>query len=452
MTSPRGRLGLIAVALSIGAGSFGFAPSALAQPPPGRGTDMEIDPDAPPPEEPKKEELPPADPNAWGVGGKDEEGRFAPKGKTGSLKGEEEEQKEAEDDKTPVDLGHAGAAYIDMVVGFGEINELLNDASTPTDASVFSFLFGAQYRAWDIWTMGLRLPYTTGQFKGGGHDDYNTFALGNLEVSVSPSFQISRRLRVPVGLAFSLPIASGDIFANPAVDPGSIAQAVVNDGADAARGLEESALFAYGRFGLIPSVGVTYDRNALHITAQTKLEMMFRTGGADPDVAIHSNHEGAALHDPNVNWVTRASASYDFLDGRVAPTLRLWLAVSGEPVSKGTRDFSGAQFALEPGVIGKFPVSDSVAIRGGMSFIIPTGGPAGGQYFGASMTGLRLQVGVLFGGSAPAPANSKPAPESLLDRPPEEGGPSAPDDASTPEGGSSAPDGSVEQEPKADRQ
>ncbi|MCK6589844.1 MAG: hypothetical protein L6Q76_19910, partial [Polyangiaceae bacterium] len=289
---------LVAVALAFAAGSFALAPDAFAQPPPGTGTDMEIDPDAPPPEEPKKEEapLPPPDPNAWGVGGKEEEGRFAPQGKTGALKEEEEEQKEAEEDKGPVNLGHAGSASIEAVVGFGEINELLNERR-PSEATVFSLLFGVSYRAWDIWTMGLRLPYSTGTIKNEGHDDYNTFALGNLELSVSPSFQISRRLRLPVGIAFSLPIASGDPFANPAQDPGSIAQALVNDAADAARGLEETALFAYGRFGLIPSVGATYDRGSLHLAGQTKLELMFRTGGEDPNVTISEIHEGAEIHD-----------------------------------------------------------------------------------------------------------------------------------------------------------
>jgi hypothetical protein len=427
--------------------SFAIAPSAFAQPPPGTGTDLEIDPDAPPPEEPKKEEpaLPPADPNAWGVGGKDEEGRFVPGGK--------KDPKDAgkDEDDGPVDLGHEGSAGIDIVVGFGEMNELLSNGR-PSEVAIFSFLFGAQYRAWDIWTMGLRLPYSTGSIKSKSdeHGDYNTFALGNLEVSVSPSFQLSRRLRLPVGIAFTLPVASGDPFANPAVDPGSIAQALVNDGADAARGLEESSLFAYGRFGLVPSVGATYDRGSLHVTAQTKLELMFRTGGAEPDVKIHSSHEYAKIHDPAVNWVTRASASYDFLGGKVAPMLRIWLAVGGEAVTNGERDFSGAQFALEPGVIAKIPVTDTIAIRGGLSFIIPAGGPVGGQ-FDASINGLRLQAGVLFGGSPPPPANSKPAPPSLLDAPPEEGGPSEPGEAPSPPEGASAPGGSVEQDPKAHR-
>jgi hypothetical protein len=102
----------------------------------------------------------------------------------------------------------------------------------------------------------------------------------------------------------------------------------------------------------------------------------------------------------------------------------------------------------------KFPVTDTMAVRGGLSFIIPAGGPVGGQLFGASMTGMRLHVGLLFGGSAPQPEGAKPAPPSLLDAPPEEGttpeGSTTGEGSSTPEG-SSAPEGSVEQDPKADR-
>jgi hypothetical protein len=394
------------LAALLGAASMMLATTASAQqpakPPPGTGTDMEIDPDAPPPpEEPKPEEppLPPADPDAWGVGGKDEEGRFAPKGKTGSLKEEEEDKKDEDDNKGPVDLGPPGAASIEMVVGFGEINEVLNDATIPTEATIFSFIFGVQYRFFDIWTIGLRLPYSTGSLKGplpSDTDDYNTFALGNLELSVRPSFQVTRRLRIPAGIALMIPMASGDLFADPSVDAGSVAQALINQAADASRGLEESALFASKRFGLVPSVGVTYDRGALRITAQTKLEMMFKTGGNDPDPKIQASHEGAELHNPNTNWVTGASIFYGFLDGKVSPGLRTWLAVSTQPITKGTRDFSGPQFAIEPAVIGKFPITPAIAIKAGLSYILPIAGPVGGRDNSASMGGLRMQVGVLF--------------------------------------------------------
>jgi hypothetical protein len=412
------------VALCAALSALSLAPAAIAQPkkpkppadqpapppgmPPTTGTDLELDPDAPkePPAEEKPPEpppLPPADPDAWGVGGKEEEGKFAPQGKTGSLKEEEEAKKEAEDDKGPVDLGLPGALYIDTVIGFGEINNSVSDASIPTDVTIFSFVFGVQYRVFDIWTLGLRFPYSTGSIKGplpDNSDDFNTFAVGNLEFSVSPSFQLTRRWRIAPGVAFALPSASGDLFALPE-DRGAIAQALVNQAAASSRGWEENALFASKRFGLTPSVAATYDKDALHLAARMKLDGIFRTGGNDPNPMI-AEQANIVLHDPNTTFMLQAQGSYDFLDGRVSPGLRMWLSVFQEPVSSetatGSRDFSGAQFVLEPTVTGKFPITASggLAIRGAISYVLPIAGPLGDGDNGATIGGLRLKVGLLF--------------------------------------------------------
>ncbi len=381
---------------------------AQDKPPPGTGTDMELDPDAPePPPEEKKEEpppLPPAEPDAWGVGGKDEEGKFAPTGKSGALKEEEEAAKEREADaKIPDNLGPPGAALVDVMIGFGSINDVLSDATTPTDTTIVSIVAGFQYRVAKIWTLGFRFPYSTGTLTGpdtGDSDDFSTFAVGNLELSLRPSFRITSKLRVPISLALTLPTASGDMLANRAEEPGAYAQALINQAADSSRGWENESLFMPNRFGMVPGVGVTYDRNALHLSADTKLEMMFKTGGSDPDPAIDSRHEGVDNAGLALNWVLRATGSYDLLNGMVSPGLRMWLAVSGQPMVKksgtGERSFSGAQFVIEPTVLGTFPVTPSMSIRAGLSYLIAAGGPLGGQYFGSSMGGLRIQAGLLF--------------------------------------------------------
>lgn len=381
--------------------------AAIAQAPPGTGTDMELDPDAPKQPEEKPAEppaLPPPEPDAWGVGGKEEEGKFAPQGKTGSLKEDEADAKEKEEDaKRPDNLGPPGSALIDVMIGFGGINEVLNDATTPTDATIVSIVAGFQYRVAKIWTLGARFPYSTGSLTGpkqGDTDDYSTFAVGNFELSVRPSFRVTSRLRVPVGLAFTLPTASGDLLANRAVEPGLVAQALINQAADASRGWENESLFMPNRFGMVPSAGVTYDSGALHLGADTKLELMFKTGGADPDPAVDSAHEGVEDAGTALNWVLRATGFYDFLNGMVSPGLRLWLAYSAQPLAKksgtGERSFGGAQFVIEPTVLGTFPVTPSLSIRAGLSYLIAAGGPLGGQYNGASMGGLRVQAGLLF--------------------------------------------------------
>lgn len=395
------------IALALGAAFILVAPPASAQAPPGTGTDMELDPDAPK-EEPRPVEpppLPPPDPEGWGQGGKEEEGKFAPKGKTGALKEEEDERKEAEEDKGkgPVDLGLPGAASLDIVIGFGELNEVLSEASIPSNVTVFSFVFGVEYRAWDIWTLGLRFPYSTGSITGplpSESDDFNTFALGNVELSVRPSFQITRRLRMPVGVAVTLPFASGDSLAVPD-ERGLIAQALINQAVSGSRGWEDNALFASKRFGFSPSVGVTYDRGALHLAGQTKLELMVKAGGndLDPDPAVREDRlKTAELNDPTVNWVLGGSAFYDFLDGMVSPGLRTWLSVASLPFTNNTRDFSGAQFVIEPGVQGKVGLNatGSLALKGGLSYILPLGGPLGGRDYGASTGGLRVKAALLF--------------------------------------------------------
>lgn len=383
-------------------------PAGLPPPvaPPSTGTDLEVDPDAPKEPEPPPPEpppLPPADPDAWGTGGKEEEGKFAPQGKTGSLKDEDQAKKDAEDNKGPVDLGLPGFGWIDMVVGFGEINNAMADAATGTKATVFSFVFGATYRAWDIWTMGVRFPYSTGEILGPKEDtidDFKTFAIGNFELSVSPSFQLTRKLRIAPSVALALPSAAGDLFA-AADERGSVGQALINQAVSQSRGWEDNGLFASKRFVFTPAAGVTYDSNALHITGKMKLDVIAKTGGNDPKPEIE-DQKNIVLHDPNTTFMIQGSLFYDFLDGKVSPGLRTWLSVHQEAISSqtatGGRDYSGAQFVLEPTVTGRFPITESgkLAIRAGLSYIINVAGPLGNGDNGTTIGGLRMKAGLQF--------------------------------------------------------
>jgi hypothetical protein len=359
---------------------------------------MEIDPDkpaqpTPPPEQPTAPEVPPPQKGEWGVGGKDQEGKFAPQGKTGA--------KPAGPEEPPIDLGPAGFVGVDLVIGLGGIRVPTNDTN-PTDATVFSWLFDAHYRIGDIFTLGLRVPFATGSVKGpgGSADDFNSFAFGNLELSVRAGIPLtpSRRVRLPVGVAFALPTAAGDLFAKPE-ERGMIAQAEVNQAAGAARGFEEQALFASKRMGIVPSAGILYEGAALRLGFSTKLEIMGKTGGEDlPPPAADGSSEG--LHDPNINWVTGAQGSYAFLGGKLEPGLRMWLAVYKEPVfhkaaSGATTDYSGPQFVLEPNVMTTIPFTPkgAPALKGGVGYIAPIGDAPGRK---TSMKGVRLSLAFLF--------------------------------------------------------
>lgn len=360
--------------------------------PPGKGTDLELDLDAPkPPEpEPKPEPppLPPPEAGAWGVGGKEEEGNYAP----GKPKKKVEED---EDAKKPRVLGPPAAVSVDMLVGFGGMRDVTNDSGV-TDLTVLSFVFGLQYRFGEALTIGARFPYSTGSIEGpgGAADDYNTFAVGNVELHGQYAIELNRRLRLPIDLAFYLPSASGDLFA-AANDQGSRAQALVNQAAAYSRGFEENPLFASKRLGVRIGAGVAYDKNEIHAEGHTRLDIMGKTGGELPIAA--------ELHSPNTTWLTGGSFFYDFFNGKLTPGLRAWLAVTTLPVFAGTRDYSGAQFVLEPDVHGLFPLNaaGSLAVRAGLGYVIPLGGAlGGGQKIGAensgSVGGLRVHAEFQF--------------------------------------------------------
>lgn len=359
--------------------------------PPTKGTDLELDIDAPRSPEPEKKEepppLPPAEANAWGVGGKDEEGSYAP--------GKKKKVEEVDDDRTPRVLGPPAAVSLDMLVGLGAMRDVTNDSGV-TDLTVLSFVFGLQYRFGESLTIGARFPYSTGSITGpgGAADDYNTFAIGNLELSGRYAFDLTRRISLPVELALYFPSASGDLFAD-ANDQGARAQALVNQAAAYSRGFEENPLFASKRMGIRIGAGVTYDRNEIHVEGHTRLDIMGKTGGNEP--------VAAELHTPNTTWLTGASFFYDFFGGKLTPGLRAWLAVTTLPVFAGTRDYSGAQFVLEPDVYTRIPLNaaGSLAIRGGLGYVIPVGGAlGGGQKIGAdnsgSTGGLRVHAEFQF--------------------------------------------------------
>lgn len=346
--------------------------------PPTKPADLEIDPDAPPPPPAKKEEpaLPPPEPNAWGVGGKEEEGHFAP----GKLK----KTAEVDDDKTARNLGLEGAAFLDLLVGVGSMRDVTNDSDV-TKLTVLSFVFGAQYRFGESLTIGARLPYSTGSITGPG-DHFNTFAIGNFEVSGRYAFDLTRRVRLPIEVALYFPSAAGDLFAD-ANDQGAYAQALVNQAAAYSRGFEENPLFASKRMGIRLGAGVTYDKNAMHIEGHTRLDIMGKTGGNTP---VLGPGNAAALHTPNTTWVTGGSFFYDLFDGRLTPGLRAWLAVATLPVYAGTRDYSGPQLVIEPDVYGRLPLgaSGAFALRGGLGYVLPIAGAlGGGQKIGAQSSG-----------------------------------------------------------------
>lgn len=384
----------------VGLASFLVAAPVLAQAPPGTGTDMELDPDAEPTPPPPPPELPPPQEGEWGVGGGEDDGRYAPKGKTGALKEEEEEKAEAEREKGPLKLGPPGLFVIDTVIGFGDMMVVAQEVDGETSLTVLSFAAQGRYRFGETWALGVRVPFSNGSVKGPKDDttdDYSTFALGNLELQIQPTFHVSRRLSVPVNVSFFAPMAAGDLYA-AAADQGARAQAIVNQAASASRGWEETALFASKRAGTSLGAGVSYRREALQLGVSTKIEIMKKTGGNDPPAALTPDRQGA-LQDPNTNWVTTLSGRYELMDGLVAPELRAWLAVYTVPHRQGaSQEFSGPQLAFEPRVNSRYPLNPdkSFGVTGNLGLILPLGGHLGGADGGSGAKGVRITAGLFF--------------------------------------------------------
>ena len=389
-------------------------PPAKPPPPPGgKKVDAEFDPDAKPPE-PKP--LPPVEAGQWGVGGKEEEGRFAPPGKKAKEE-EEKKKKEEEAAKKPLPLPPPRYVSIDTVVGFGTIRDVTNETGGTengrTTTTGASFLFGFSWRFGDTWAIQARMPFIRASVNGPA-GPFNTFAIGNLEVAVKPTFQLTRRLRLPAQAAIYLPIAQGDLFPDPtsAEKKVPIAQAQLNQAASYARGWEEMPLFASKRFGIRLGAGVVWTRETseatasenpalaggLTVAAGAKLDLMLKTGGGDA-------YPNFVASSPTVAVTTHVSVHYAFFDGKLEPGLRAWLTAASLPVYGGTtafvgRDDSGPQFVIEPQINGRFPVvaDKSMAVKAGIGFIVPVGGTLGGGHapLDASIKGFRINAGFQF--------------------------------------------------------
>lgn len=392
----------LAAATVIAASGSAFAqpqpPPPPAQPkpkptaPPGTKTDMEIDPDAKPAPPP---ELPPVQPGQWGVGGKDEEGKFAPPAK--KKEDEERAKQKAEEDKKPVDLGPARRVSFDTVVGFGGFHDPTNDGSGETGRTKTtnaSFVFGFSWRVADIWTIGARYGLVRANDSGPG-GPFNNVAAGNLELYVSPSFQLSRELRLPAQVGLFFPTAQGDWFPD-AADPNRnvlIRVAQANLAAAHSRGWEDMPLFASKRLGIRLGGGVTWDHGSMHVTGGTKIDLMLKTGGGEPPTGFN-------YKSPNYAWVTEGSFHWRFFDGKLEPGLRAWFVLGSLPVAATGRDYSGPQFVLEPQVNGRFTfgAEKGMALVAGVGFIAPVapGMVGAGSPYDGSIKGLRINAAFEF--------------------------------------------------------
>jgi hypothetical protein len=313
----------------------------------------------------------------------EEEGPFAPKGKTGKLR---EEAPAPAEEKEIVETSKPGRGGVDLVAGFGKTGS----ASSNSSVTAFSFMLGASYKLKPEISLGVRLPITTGSVTPPAPaEKFSSTAVGNLELALAYENDMGPHTKLPITFALAVPTAGGDPFATPS-DTASMRHYAVNQAAAAGRGFEDNELFEGHRFGVIPGAKLDYGRKAIHTGAFTKIPVLIKAGGEQPDPATPANLK-YTLNGVGVQWVTGGQFFYNIVEGKVDLGARAWITYFIKDVydvPAATEGPAKLNFVVEPQVLAKFN-----AIRAGLGFILPIGGRAGGD---VQMNGLRLAAAYVF--------------------------------------------------------
>jgi hypothetical protein len=368
---------------------------------------------------PEPSDVPPPDPElgTWGVGGDEPEGKYKPHGRTGKLKElEKEDEEERQVAEGPPELPPPGYAYLDTAIGFGEISVPIQrvqgeDAGTEVTPTA-SFLIKIGYRLFDYHEIYVRFPISTGEINGpqppffeGARDTdhFKQIATGSLELGFRELIVVSRDLWLTAGLGLAFPTGQGDIYSD-LTEREARGQALVNQAAAASRGWEDRALFAYQRFSLIPQFGLQWKipdlgPGALRITADTKVEIMIKTGGNEPEDVPYAGPEGQEVRGVAVNWVIGPGIWYDLFDGLLSPGIRIWFAVGNGFEKTTSVDPGPVAGVFEPNVATHIPFTESksVGFDARIGYMIPMGLElGGGNADDAGIGGLRLGAGFFF--------------------------------------------------------
>lgn len=365
----------------------------------------------PEPGAPEPPGLPPVEPGGWGVGGKEPEGKYTPKGKTGSLREKEQEEEEARAPEGPEQLTPPGYIYVDSVVGVGSMRVVVQPNGPTELFPTGSFVIATGYRFAKMWGVGVRFGIGSAAVDGPDEpptdvsrdrDAYKRIATGGLELSFNPYVTLQPNLHLPIGVAFTMPTQGGDMHADidNLADRGT---AIVNQAQTEVRGWEDRALFLPKRFGFTPSVGVRYDKAPLEIEGSTKVELAAKVAGNDPEEGAAAGQRPPVEANFVVNWVLSGSFYYHLFDGYLAPGARVWVAAGGMPESSDSQRFGGAQFVLEPGVKTSVPFTEdkSVGLNAGLAWVLPFSGSRGGAQAvsgenHAFAWGFRIRTGLFF--------------------------------------------------------
>jgi hypothetical protein len=316
----------------------------------------------------------------------DEEGPFAPKGKTGKLRDTAPAPEQAAHEPAPFPE-KPNAIGLDTVFGFGQTGT----ASAPTDVSVWSFILGATYDFKPSLSGRIRVPFGTGKITATDQAGYNAATFGNIELAVSFNRALGPRTKLPIELAVTVPTAGGDAFPPPS-DPARGHRYQVQVAQQAARGLEDDALFAPHRLGVIPAVRLEYQRGPIITGGFVKVPLMFRVGGEDPPPPAAGETQTLSIKGTVVEGLLGGLFRYAILDGKMDLGARAWMVyVANEFIDDSTPNLSKPskfQFVFEPEVRAAFG-----KVRAGAGFIWPMGGRVGND---PNSHGVRLLLAYTF--------------------------------------------------------
>ncbi|HEX3773139.1 MAG TPA: hypothetical protein VHV51_01680 [Polyangiaceae bacterium] len=287
--------------------------------------------------------------------------------------------------------------YANVLIGFGGTAPepgppLKNDANKGTSAT---FMVGGRYDVSPAFSLGLRVPWTTANVRGGDGITAASQALGTPELMGEYRVTLSPRTLLPIDFGLGIPVAQGNydtVNGQP-----QLRQSIVNDFADAAAGYRDGELFGPKRLPIVLGVGIDYQGKALSLHAATKFVAGIKTGGtldysgepfnADPTEGSYQ------LKSVMFRNVTSAGIGYQVLD-KPALTLALdsWVVTNAvDNVAFNSNDNvtnpSPIQVVFEPRLGARFG-----KISPSLGYIFPIGGRLADNH----ISGLELHCDVGF--------------------------------------------------------
>jgi hypothetical protein len=315
---------------------------------------------------------------------KEEEGPFAPKGRTGKLREdatpEEEDKAKSEKPAPPPPPAPPGMAGLDIVFGFGSTGGTTGPDAV--DLSVASFVLGGAYQITPEWGARLRVPFATGKITHIGNESttfevlgegYNAAAFGNIELAANYTYALGAPTKLPLEIALALPTANGDRFPSPDDTP-SGRHYRINAAAAASRGLEEDALFSPHRFGIVPKASIQYRSGPIDADGFVKVPVLLKAGGqaVPPQVTGQASF---ALNSNVIEGVFGAGFHYGFIGNKIDLGVNAWATVMSAEFydviynGGGVTGPSKFQFVMEPQIR-----ANVASVRATLGFIAPLGG------------------------------------------------------------------------------